>query len=220
MSKKVTIVDYGMGNLLSVKRALEYCGAEVNVTEKLSNIASIDRLVLPGVGAFGDCMAELKERGLQSSIMEYIVTGRPFLGICVGMQVLLDESEEFGFHQGLGIIAGKVKAIPNTSASGVRHNIPHIGWTEIYPPNCQSVDHKVGVFTEGVLRGIRYGTSCYFVHSYTAEPLIGSNRLADSYYNGRRIAAAIIKDNVVGLQFHPEKSGVEGIKILSNFMEV
>ncbi len=212
---KVTIVDYGVGNLLSVRRALEHCGAAVVLTDDPHVIAASDRLVLPGVGAYGDCMAELMRRELVEPVLGYVRTGRPMLGICVGMQILLDESEEFGRHEGLGLIPGKVQAIPGTAADGTPHKIPHIGWTPLRPPGGRNDDAWSG----SIFRDVEPGAAAYFVHSYTAAPADDSHRLADCDYNGRRISAAIRRDNVVGTQFHPEKSGALGLRLLASFLK-
>lgn len=211
---KVTLVDYGSGNLLSVKRALEHNDAEVFVTDSTAAIVSSDRLVLPGVGAFGDCMARLKSRNIVEALHEFIATGRPFLGICVGMQALLERSYEFGIHSGLGVIAGEVSAIPDTNSEGVKHKIPHIGWSEVNP----LATHGEGAWDNTLLQDIAPGTPFYFVHSMTAVPTNEEHRLADCYYNGRRISAAIKWQNVVGLQFHPEKSGDAGLAVLHRFL--
>ena len=130
MSISVTVIDYGVGNLLSVSRALEHCGAQVDLADNPAQIARAHRLVLPGVGAFKDGMDGLRERALVEPIRQYASGGRPLLGICLGMQLLLDVSEEFGAHEGLGLIPGRVAAIPATTADGVPHKIPHIGWNE------------------------------------------------------------------------------------------
>jgi len=211
---KVTLVDYGSGNILSVKRALEYNNAEVLVTDSIAAIASSDRIVLPGVGAFGDCMASLESRKLIPALHEFIATERPFLGICVGMQALLERSYEFGTHSGLGIIPGEVLAIPDTDSEGAKHKIPHIGWSEISPPNA----NDGATWDNTILENTDSGTSYYFVHSMTAVPTNDEYRIADCDYNGRRISAAIGWRNVVGLQFHPEKSGEAGLTVLSKFL--
>lgn len=206
-----------MGNLLSVARAFEYNGASVKLSDKPAEILGSDRVVLPGVGAFGDCMNEMTERGLIDTIKRYVGLNRPLLGICVGMQALLNESKEYGMHKGLSVIDGKVIAIPNTDINGNRHNIPHIGWTPVKPPDNEN---QSGIWSEDILKGIEYGTSMYFVHSYMAVPEHDDNRLADSYYNGCKISAAITSGYVRGLQFHPEKSGVYGLKVLENFLDL
>jgi len=207
------VVDYGVGNLLSVTRALAECGAEVSLTGDPQAVAAARCLVLPGVGAFGDCMVELERRGLAGPLRDYLRSGRPALGICVGMQVLLDIGEEFGEHAGLGIIPGRVRAIPNTRADGTPHKIPHIGWSEIYPSPGRS-------WADTIFAAVRPGSCCYFVHSFTAEPADPAHRLADCDYNGRLVCAAVQAGAVYGVQFHPEKSGAVGLAILRRFLEL
>ena len=211
----VTVVDYGVGNLLSVRRAFEHCGATVRLTDDPQAIRTADRLVLPGVGAFGDCMAELRARRLVEPVVEHASTGRPFLGICVGMQILLEEGDEFGRHEGLGLVQGRVEAIPGTAADGARHKIPHIGWTPLQPPE-QAAEE---CWQDTILKGVAPGTAAYFVHSFTAVPRDPRHRLADCHYGGRLISAAVRSDNVTGTQFHPEKSGEAGLGILSSFLD-
>jgi glutamine amidotransferase len=208
----VTIIDYGIGNLLSVARAFEQCSANVLITDDAIKISSADFLVLPGVGAFADGMSGLKERGLIDPIKEFVAKERPFLGICLGMQLMLDESEEFGSNEGLGLIPGKVVAIPKSGLDGTPHKIPHIGWNEIYAP--ESINWE-----ETILESTFQGDSFYFVHSYTALPANHKNRLADCLYNGQLIAASIKNNNMYGCQFHPEKSGVAGLKIVARFLK-
>lgn len=216
MTATVTIVDYGVGNLLSVRRALEYCGARVALTELPKMVMKAERLVLPGVGAFGDCVAELKARGLDDGVRSFVDTGRPLLGICVGMQMLLDESEEFGRHDGLGLISGKVAAIPRTTVQGKLHKIPHIGWSALeMPENAEN-----GLWKGTLLDDVAPAASAYFVHSFTAAPDNPAHRLADCHYNGRLISAAVRKNNITGTQFHPEKSGPVGLAIVSRFLSV
>lgn len=211
--KKVTVIDYGIGNLLSVSRAFEYWGAEVILAGSPEAIARADRLVLPGVGAFADGMAGLKNRCLVDPMKEYASKGRPFLGICLGMQMMLDTSEEFGNHQGLGLISGKVAHIPHTGVNGQPHKIPHIGWNQLIPGSGKG-------WPGTVLSDIKPGSSVYFVHSFTSVPSRDEHRLADCLYNGRVISAVIKKDLLYGCQFHPEKSGEVGLKILKNFIDL
>jgi glutamine amidotransferase len=211
---QVTVVDYGRGNLFSVRHALEACGADVTVTEDPAAIASADRLVLPGVGAFGDAAQELRNRGHFDAINEYFLADRPFLGICVGMQLLLEASEEFGVHPGFGLVAGHVVAIPPVAPNGNHKRVPHIGWFPVTP-----VDD--GRPWEGtLLEGTAPMTPFYFVHSFTAEPVEAANRLADTDYDGLTISAAIAHGNVFATQFHPEKSGPEGLNVLRNFLSL
>lgn len=214
MKPLVTVIDYGIGNLFSVRRALEHCGANVEVTGDPATIAAAGRLLLPGVGAFADGMHSLTESGLAQVVSDYAATGRPLLGICLGMQMLADKSEEFGEHPGLGIIPGKVAAIPATGRDGRKHKIPHIGWASLALP--EGLNNWDGT----ILQGLQPGDAVYLVHSYHLEVADASQRLADCYYNGRRITAAVRKGNVYGCQFHPEKSGEIGLSILRQFIAI
>jgi len=209
---RVLVVDYGVGNLLSVCRAFEACGATVELNGSPERIAKAERLVVPGVGAFGDCMNELQRRGLVQPILDSVTTGNPVLGICVGMQMMMQVGEEFGEHAGLGIAAGRVRAIPGSTSDGTPHKIPHIGWNALLKPSPETV------WDETILDGVVPGSTCYFVHSFTAEPTDDQVRLADCDYDGRRISAAVRVGNVYGTQFHPEKSGEVGLRILRNFL--
>lgn len=213
MSRLVTIIDYGMGNLLSVANAFEKCGAEVRVSDRYEHVANADFLVLPGVGAFAKAMEELKKNRLDDAIREFSLTGRPFLGICLGMQMMLSQSREFGVHDGLDLIAGTVEPIEETDSNGLPHKIPHIGWTGVRPP------HSDGQWSGTILQKTVVGTSFYFVHSYTAVPASEQHRLADASYNGRLISAVIHSGSMFGCQFHPEKSGKAGLEIISCFLE-
>jgi imidazole glycerol-phosphate synthase subunit HisH len=214
--RRVVIADYGIGNLLSVARALEACGAETEVTGSPERIALAERLVLPGVGAFGNCMDAFLARGLEAPVSEFIASGRPMLGLCIGMQILFDRSLEFGDHAGLGIIPGEVRQIPRVSAEGIPHKTPHIGWADIGIPAEANDDH----WQSSILHGLRPETAMYFVHSFAAWPKDPAHRIADAFYGGHRIAAAVSKDNVYGTQFHPEKSGTAGLTLLRNFLEL
>ena len=209
---RVTVVDYDRGNLFSVRRALEHCGAEVELTDAAPGIEAAERLILPGVGAFGDAMAGLRQRGLVEALRSYASNGRPFLGICIGMQLLFERSDEFDAGEGLGVLPGAVVAIPTEGADGSPHKVPHVGWTGIAP----AAD---GISWQGtLLQGIEPDTPFYFVHSFTPMPEKPEHRLADGHYNGHRLSAAVRRDNVYGFQFHPEKSGEAGLDILRAFI--
>lgn len=211
MTKKVTVVDYGVGNLFSVRGALEHLGAEVVMGKTPEDIRAADRLLLPGVGAFGDAMDDMVASGLISSTLEARGNGRPFLGICLGMQMLFDDSSEFGHHDGLAMIGGSVVAIPDIDSTGAKLRIPHVGWNELHP--------SAGADWSGtILDGVAERSTVYFVHSYMASPIDPSHRLADTIYGGHSISAVVQKDNVFGCQFHPEKSGEVGLKLISNFL--
>ncbi len=211
MERNVSIINYGIGNILSIQRALEEVGAGVKIVSTPEEVINSDRLILPGVGAFRKGMDELKCYGLIESILDFCKENRPFLGICLGMQMMLDESEEFGKTSGLGIIHGRVIRIDNTTVQGEYQKVPHVGWNEIHYVNNQ--EHTI-------MREIPENSTVYFTHSYTAFPEDERNRLADSFYGGRRLAAIIRKGNLYGTQFHPEKSGINGLKIVKAFVEL
>ncbi len=208
----VAVIDYGMGNLLSVRRGLEHWGAIVNVTADPEAILSAPRVVLPGVGAFADGMAELNCRGLDAVVREVAKQGTPLLGICLGMQMLLDESQEFGTTKGLGLIPGEVVAVPSVGSDGRPQKIPHIGWNALVLPE----GHEG--WEGSLLQDVKVGEAVYFVHSFMASPKNPSHRLADCLYGGRVVSALIARDNIAGCQFHPEKSGEIGLKILHSFL--
>ena len=209
---EVTVIDYGVGNLLSVQRALEHCGAEVYLTNQPSAILAASRVVLPGVGAFANAMAELKRLRLVEVIQEVAQEGIPLLGICLGMQLLLDESEEFGLTQGLGLIPGRVIPVPHTSTTGQPQKIPHIGWNNLVLSPSKST------WRNTILETVEPGESTYFVHSFMANPLDINHRIADCIYGGVSISAVVGRENLWGCQFHPEKSGEAGLKILRQFL--
>jgi glutamine amidotransferase len=211
MKVSVTVVDYGMGNLYSVSRAFEHAGASVKLTEDAGEIMSASHLVLPGVGAFRRGMEELTKRDVVEPLRQYAKTGRPMLGICLGMQMLFDESDEFGCHPGLGLIPGKVCSIPSRRADRTPRKIPHIGWNGLLP--------AAGSCWAGtLLDGMAEGAEAYFVHSYTAFPALESDLLAEAEYEGFRITAVVRRGQLYGCQFHPEKSGAAGLRILDRFL--
>jgi len=212
MAKRVTILDYGLGNIYSVSRALEYLGTEVHLTDRPAEVLDASWLILPGVGAFANGMQGLQQRNLIEPLREYAASGRPLLGICLGMQMLVTSSHEFGEHQGLGIIPGQVMPIVSKGSSGIPLKVPHIGWGSLErPPACDS-------WNGTILEGLSEHTDTYFVHSYSVVPDYEEHRLADTIYGDFRISAAIRKSNVYGCQFHPEKSGPNGLKIIENFI--
>lgn len=209
---ELVIVNYDAGNIRSVERAVSVCGAKPLLSSNPEIIKSANLLILPGVGAFGKCISALNEKKLVEPILEYVRSGKPILGICVGMQMLLDGSREFGFHRGLGLIPGEVKRIPDVGVNGARHRIPHVTWEEL--------ERKSQSWDGTVLTDVPPGASCYFIHSYAAYPDDKNDVLATCSYSGVELCAAVRKDNLYGLQFHPEKSGPVGLKILSNFISL
>jgi glutamine amidotransferase len=212
--KAVTIVDYGMGNLLSVSRAMEKAGGQVTFAHTAKQITAADRLVLPGVGAFSSGMAELRQRDFIDAIRQYATNNRPLLGVCLGMQMLLNKSEEFGESEGLGLIPGRVAAIPAFRVDGSIRRIPHIGWTALQKPE------EGPPWGDSILKNVAPGTAAYFVHSYMAVVDNPQHRLADCFYNGLIISAALCSGNIYATQFHPEKSGPVGIRILHAFLNL
>jgi glutamine amidotransferase len=214
VSATVAVVDYGVGNLLSVRRALEHCGAEVVVTADPAVILTAARVVLPGVGAFANGMAALERQGLAATVRQVAGSGRLLLGICLGMQMLFDESTEFGLTAGLGLIPGTVVALPSMASDGRVQKIPHIGWNPLVPPGGR--DGWDGT----LMQDLRPGDAAYFVHSFMANPVDPRHRIADCLYGGVPIAAVVGRDNVLGCQFHPEKSGEAGLNVLRRYLRM
>jgi len=208
----VLLVDYGVGNLLSVSRALQAAGGAVEQTGDPARIAAAERVVLPGVGAFGGCMDELRKRALVEPVRAYASSGRPLLGICVGMQLLFDSSDEFGHQDGLGLLPGIVSAIPDRTETGVRRKIPHIGWNALRPPDGRNA------WSAGILADTKPGDAVYFVHSYAARPANPADLLAVADYEGFSVTAAVGRGAIAGCQFHPEKSGPVGLAMLRRFL--
>ena len=200
---KITIIDYGMGNLHSAAKALEKVGAQVTVTRDPELVRQADKVILPGVGAFGDCMKNLNERGLAPVIHEVIAAGKPFLGICVGLQMLFEGSEEDPGVAGLGIFKGLVRKIV---APGLK--IPHMGWNNL--------EYRT---SSSLFQGLPPAAYVYFVHSYHAVPTDESCITAVTDYGGQ-VTAAVGRGLVQAVQFHPEKSSSVGLKILANFKEM
>ncbi|MHB1361673.1 MAG: imidazole glycerol phosphate synthase subunit HisH [Thermoleophilia bacterium] len=195
----IVIIDYGMGNLRSVEKALEKVGAEVAVSRDPDELRRADRIVLPGVGAFGDAMANLEKRGLVEAIKGEVAAGKPLLGICLGLDLLFEESDEHGRHQGLGLLPGRVELLPTNL------KIPHIGWNQI---NIRKESR--------LLAGIPDGSAFYFVHSYVVVPGEESDILCETEY-GCTFVSAVERGNIAAFQFHPEKSSSLGLTILRNF---
>ena len=211
---RVTVIDYGVGNLLSVQRGLEQCGAHVTLTSDAEQILSASRIVLPGVGAFQNGMQALEQLGLIEVIQEIANRKTPLLGICLGMQLLLTESEEFGLTKGLGLIPGRVIPVPTHALNGETQKIPHIGWSSLQYSN---IEKK---WDGSVLHDNQPGSAAYFVHSFMAIPDLGEHRVADCVYGGHRVPAVIACNQISGCQFHPEKSGEVGLKVLRRFISL
>ena len=210
MKNKITIVDYGVGNLLSINRAVEKCGHESIVTSDENTISKASHIILPGVGAFKYAMDELKKRNLDKALKFASSKGNFILGICLGMQLLFQNSKEFGLTNGLGLIKGDVVPVPEIDIYGKIQKIPIIGWYEIKKLNEIILKNKF--FIE-----LNHSNFVYFVHSFMAQPDDFSNILAHYEYGGHNIPALIKKENIFGCQFHPEKSGNIGLKIINSF---
>jgi glutamine amidotransferase len=210
---KVTLLDYGMCNMLNVARAFEHAGADLVVTEDPKTALTAERLVVPGVGAFSDSMAEVKARGHDDAIRRFVESGRPMLGICVGMQILFEGSDEFGETPGLGIIGGWIRAVQPNGVNDLPQRVPHIGWNNLLYPQTNRTWEGTMLADAKADRA-----AVYFVHSFAAMPTDPADRLADCEYGGHRLAAAINRDNVTASQFHPERSGEVGIEMLRRFI--
>ena len=202
----VAIVDYGVGNLFSLKSSFAAIGSEVTVTSDPSVIAAADRIVLPGVGAFEDAAKKLFDSGLADTVLSEVRSGKPLLGICLGMQLLFEKSYEYGEHKGLGLIKGEVRPISEVIGEGLK--IPHIGWNSL----------SFGEKKSPIFKYLNEGDFVYFVHSYYGANCENSV-IATSEY-GYPLTAAIADGNVFGCQFHPEKSGSTGLNILRAFCEI
>ena len=205
--KKIIIIDYGCGNLLNLSRAIEFIGQRAEVTRDKDKITNATHLILPGVGAFKKAMEKLEQLGLKTSIKEYTKQKKPLLGICLGMQLLFSKSFEFGIHSGLDLIKGEVIKLKSKDKNV---KIPHIGWNEIYPKFTNENSKKI--FTEDL-----YGKNFYFIHSFIGISKKKEKTNGFSEYMNISIPAFVSSENIFGCQFHPEKSGKNGIKLLKNF---
>lgn len=194
----IAVIDYGMGNLRSVQKAFEYLGMEAIITQDVNVIQKADKVVLPGVGAFQDAMETIKQKGIDKAIYYIVEQEKPLLGICLGMQMFFEKSYEYGEHEGLGLLQGEIKRLPD----GVK--IPHMGWN--------SLDIKM---RSPLFEGLPEQPYVYFVHSYHLQTEV--NIVSATTYYGKEIQIAAQKQNIFALQFHPEKSGDVGLKILQNF---
>lgn len=210
---KVAVIDYGMGNLHSVSKALESLGSDIHVdiTSDAACILAADRIVFPGVGAIRDCMAEIRRLGVDHIVRDAISAGKPVLAICVGMQALMNSSEENGHVDCLGILPGEVKRFGGSGVlldqQGQRLKVPHMGWNNVQQ-----------TFAHPLWQGIDDNSRFYFVHSYYVEPA-DQNQLAGESEYGHRFAAALSKDSLFAVQFHPEKSQHCGLQLLRNFLD-
>jgi len=199
---KIVIVDYGVGNFRNVQKAFQATGAQADITDSVQAVKDAGAVVLPGVGAFGDAINNLRQRGLDQPVLAALQAGKPLFGICVGLQIMFESSEEMGRHQGLGIFPGQVVRFPTSQLP-----VPHMGWNQIHPAR-----------PHPLLRHIDAGDFAYFAHSYYARPQNPAHIIATTDY-GLDYASAVARDNVCAIQFHPEKSQQVGLQILKNFVE-
>lgn len=206
---KITIVDYGVGNLKSLARAFEYCGADVKISEESAVITNSDAIVLPGDGAFAAGMQGLKVRGLTDVVKDFAESQKPILGICLGAQLLLSVGYEFGMRKGLDLISGQVVKFPKN----LGEKIPQIGWNALL-----STGNKP--WKDTILVKVKSGSSVYFIHSYIMVPKKTNSQIALSKYGNCEFASVIGQGNIWGCQFHPEKSGDVGLTIINNFISI
>lgn len=206
----IAIIDYNMGNLSSVKNAFLKLGKDVDVISQSDLVKKYDKIILPGVGAFGDAVSHLQESGMDIAVKEFVKSGKPLLGICLGMQLLFEKSEEFGKHEGLGLIPGKVVHFDKTRFD-TRLKVPHMGWNKLFQA-------KQNEKESAIFRGLPQDFYLYFVHSFHA--LCEEEYIIGKTLYGYEFASAVQKDNVFGLQPHPEKSHDGGLKIIDNFINM
>ena len=207
---RITIIDYQLSNIFSVKHAFEKLGCQVTISSDSGEVESAQALVLPGVGAFGAAMNNLEKLDLISPILDYISAGKPFFGVCLGMQLLFEESEEFGSRKGLGLISGRIVKFKQDSNT---LKVPQVGWKQIHKGT--SIHSFVGTSFENV----KPGSYMYFVHSYYADPSNSRDILSLSNFGDRKYCSSISKSNIVATQFHPERSGQLGLGIYKKWIE-
>ncbi len=212
---KIAIVDYGVGNLYSIRRACVTCGMDAAITSNVQEILNASAVILPGVGAFGDAMDELKRLDLVSPLRELAQQGTPLIGICLGMQLLMSESYEFGHHRGLGIVDGEVVRFENIQQADRVCKVPHVGWNRIHrAPYAGSTQlEPFDPWQDSPLEPVREGEFMYFVHSYYVQPSDPAVTLSVSHYAEREFCSGLKAGNVVAFQFHPERSGPQGLEV-------
>ena len=210
MSKNIVIVDYGLGNLFSIEQACLHLGYSTKLSSNASTILDASHLILPGVGSFEIAMKQLHQFNLVETLNKFAKTGKSIMGVCLGMQLLFDVSEEFGNHNGLGFIHGKVSKFPE-HVNNDKIRIPHIGWNSIYKNELDWHNTPLECMTNESLM--------YFVHSYYVKPKLKENVLTKTNYLGFEFCSSVKKDNIFGFQFHPEKSGKDGLMIYDNFLK-
>jgi imidazole glycerol-phosphate synthase subunit HisH len=211
--KKIAIIDYQLGNLFSVQQACLHLGHEAFITSNPHDIVNADYAILPGVGAFADAMSNMQRLDIINPIKDYIASGKPFMGICLGLQLLLTESEEFGSTKGLNLIEGVVKKFSPVDTEGDVLKVPQIAWNQIYPS-------KSNLWDDSPLSTCGEGDYMYFVHSFYAAPVSETVVLSTTNYGGFNYCSSVIKDNIFACQFHPEKSGQYGVEIYKNWINI
>lgn len=206
----IAIIDYGIGNLRNVEKAFQHMGADARLTTDPKSVRSVDGVVLPGVGAFGACALGLRSAGFEPLVHEVTEAGQPLLGICVGMQLLFEQSDEMGRHAGLGLLAGRVLRFPDdqVDVDGSRLKVPQIGWNQLW--------HRA---VDPLLAGVAPGSYAYFVHSYYCQPADPADVAATTDF-GLSYASVVRRGKIWGVQFHPEKSHTVGLQILRNFVQI
>ena len=209
----IAIVDYGMGNLYSVQLGCERAGARGEITSEPSTAEQADAIILPGVGAFGDAIAELRRTGMADALVALVRSGKPLFGICLGFQLLMTESFEFGRHRGLGLIEGAVVRLSEPKSSGEALKVPQVGWNRVW--------RAEGREWEGTpLAGLPDGSFMYFVHSFVVVPAIRDVALSVTWYGDTEFCSSISRDNLFACQFHPERSGPAGLEMYRNFVDI
>lgn len=212
MSKKVSIIDYGLGNLFSVRQACKTVGLDAFITADPDDILSSDMVILPGVGAYGKAMKNLKKAQIIPSLGEFVKTGKPFIGICLGMQLMLTESLEFGHNFGLNFIPGKTKKFKSISIDEENFKVPQIQWNQLKKSSSINKEHFFSFLNDGVYM--------YFIHSFYCVPNDHNIVVATTNYAGIDYPSIIQHNNCIGIQFHPEKSGQKGLEIYSKFLKI
>jgi len=205
----IGVLNYGAGNLKNICRAIEHLGFQYSLVSSANEINTVDKLIIPGVGAFKVAMEQLLKLNLIDSIKQLSLTGTPIMGVCLGMQLLFEKSSEFGMTNGLGLLEGDVNLIPSVGSDGKKLKVPHIGWNELTIDND---DCKI-------IEGLKKNDAVYFVHSYRVENYNPLDLVAHSIYDGWVLPAIVQKNNIIGCQFHPEKSGTVGLNILNIFLK-
>lgn len=212
---KVAVLDYGMGNLFSVKQACEYAGLTPVTTSEVSEIMAADALILPGVGAFGDAMANLKKLDLISPVKEFIDSGKSFMGVCLGIQLLFTESEEHGQHKGFDIFSGSVKKFPSKNSEGKNVKVPQVGWNRINRAGSTEI-----IWEDSPVKRTEIGQFMYFVHSYYVIPEDQKIVCTETEYENITFCSTIVANNIFAVQYHPEKSADQGLRMYKNWAEI